>query len=159
MVKLYYSFIKKQQKQNFVKHVLSIFGETLSEIKEDNFKQGENYYSVSFSGDIIMVAVSNEKSVLSLERVENVNYQLEAKNFCTEKEISKISRIEGYYVLLTKKQSMAKYFNAKLKDVTFEDEIKLQGEIVKVKSTSGLFDEYIFSIASNEENYEKILIM
>ena len=89
-----------------------------------------------------------------------MDYKQECLNFCTEKEISKISNLTGYYILLTKKQSMAKLLDAKIKDITFEDDIKNKGEIVSQISISSLFDEYVFSIASvGEVEYEKVLIM
>lgn len=159
MVKIYYSFIDKSQKESFVKYVVNLFCKCDSIPTQDNFLLKGNYFSISFSGDIIMVAVCDKKSIISLQKVEDINYKLECKNFCTQKEISKISNIQGYYILLTKKQSMAKYLSVKIKDVTFEEEICCKGEKVEVKSVSSLFDEYIFSIASVVEDYEKILIM
>lgn len=159
MVKIYYSFIQKNQKESFVKYVTNLFGKCDNVPQEDNFCLGENYFSVSFSGDIIMVAVANEKSIMSLQKVVDIDYKQECLNFCTEKEISKMSNLQGYYILLTKKQSMAKYLGVKIIDVTFEDEIYSKGQKVEINSISSLFDEYIFSIATTKQEYEKILIM
>ena len=160
MVKIYYSFIQKTQKDSFVKYVTNLFGKYDTIPQEDNFCLGDNYFSVSFSGEIIMVAVSNQKSIISLQKIVDIDYKQECLNFCTEKEISKISNLTGYYILLTKKQSMAKLLGAKIKDVTFEDDIKNKGSIVKEQSVSSLFDEYVFSMASGGVlDYEKILIM
>ncbi len=158
MVKIYYSFIDKSQKESFVKYVASLYNKESVIPQQDNFCLDTNYFSISFSGDIIMVAVSEKKSIVSLQKIVDVNYKQECLNFCTEKEISKISNLQGYYILLTKKQSMAKLLGVKIKDVTFEDCIKCKGEVINEKSVSSLFDEYIFSLAGEEE-YEKILIM
>ena len=158
MVKIYYSFIQKTQKDSFVQYVTNLFGKFDSIPQEDSFCLGKNYFSVSFSGEIIMVAVSEQKSIISLQKIIDIDYKQECLNFCTEKEISKISNLTGYYILLTKKQSMAKLLGVKIKDVTFEDDIKCNGQIVTQPSVSSLFDEYVFSIAGDTD-YEKILIM
>ena len=64
----------------------------------------------------------------------------------------------GRYTDQFEKQ-LAKYLGVKIKDVTFEDEIYSKGQKVEVNSISSLFDEYIFSIATTKQDYEKILIM
>lgn len=158
MVKIYYSFIQQSEQEKFVNHVLKLQGETFAYNGQDFFAQ-QNYYSVSFSGDIIMVAVCDKKVSLSLEQIKDLDYKIECLNFCTPKEIAKISSLQGYYVLLTKKQSMAKFHNAKITDTTFEDDAIVKGQAVKEQSVSGLFDEYIFSFACQDTSYDKILIM
>ena len=57
------------------------------------------YSGVSFSGEIIMVAVSNQKSIISLQKIVDIDYKQECLNFCTEKEISKIFNKVGTFSL------------------------------------------------------------
>lgn len=167
MIKVYYSFIKKENSHDFLEYVLrqiyKIEGEILKSENGKPYIAGSKYhFNLSHSGEIVMLAVSDKPIGIDVERIEQRDYEKFCKRFFSLEEQKRVNSLLSFYVLWTKKESFVKYLGGSVADVCeteFTDKIRFKGEEQSVFSVSEKMDDYVFSVCSDECEYEKILIM
>ena len=164
MVKIYYAFVDKTKSREMLSYCLKLHG------FEGEIKTGENgkpyadgiYFNISHSGDICMIAVSDSEVGLDVEYVTPRDWQKLYERYYTTEERARVSSLEGFLVLWTKKESLIKYLGKTLGDTvkaSFENGISYEGKAIEVNSISSRFDDYIFTLTTKEEDYEKLLLM
>ena len=137
---------------------------------EGEIKTGENgkpyadgiYFSISHSGDICMIAVSDTEVGLDVEYIFPRDWQKMADRFYTKEERAKVSSLESFLVLWTKKESLIKYLGKTLGDTvkaSFDSGVSYEGQKYEVNSISSRFDDYIFTLTTEQADYEKMLLM
>lgn len=167
MIKIYYSFIKKEESAKLRDYVLKeFFGVEGKIVKNENGKpyiEGSPYhFNITHSHEMVMLAVSDKPIGIDVERIEERDYKKFSKRFFSEEEQSRVNGLLSFYVLWTKKESFVKYLGGSVADVCeteFTDKIRFKGEEQSVFSVSEKMDDYVFSVCSEESEYEKILIM
>lgn len=167
MIKVYYSFIKKENSHDFSEYVLrqiyKIEGEILKNENGKPYITGSKYhFNISHSGEIVMLAVSDKPIGIDVERIEQRDYEKFCKRFFSEEEQKRVNSLLSFYVLWTKKESFVKYLGGRLSDVCeteFGEKLLFKGREQSVFSVSEKMDDYVFSVCSDECEYEKILIM
>ncbi len=164
MVKIYYSFTEKEKSRKMLEYCLKLNGFE-GEIKID--KNGKPYadgiyFNISHSGDICMVAVSDKEVGLDVEQIVPREWEKLSNRFYTEEERKRVSSLESFLVLWTKKESLIKYLGETLGDTvkaSFENGVEYNGQAVAVNSISSRFDDFIFTITTPYTDYEKLLLM
>ncbi len=167
MIKVYYSFIKKENSRDFLEYVLQevykIEGEILKNENGKPYIAGSKYhFNLSHSGEIVMLAVSDKPVGIDVELLAERDYKKFAKRFFSEEEQKRVNSLLSFYVLWTKKESFIKYRGGSVAGVAeteFGDKILFKGKEQSVFSVSEKMDDYVFSVCSEECEYEKILIM
>lgn len=167
MIKIYYSFIKKEQSKQFVEYVLKKVFNVEGEIKktENGKPYIENcpyHFNVSHSGELVMVAVSDKPIGIDVEKITDRDYKKISERFFHEKERERVGSLLGFYVLWTKKESFIKYYGKTLSEISklkFDDKFYFDGKEESLSSVSEKMDDYVFSVCSEEAEYEKFLVM
>ena len=167
MVEIFYSFVKKEKSKEMLKHILKKYYSIESEVLytaqgKPYLEKGEKHFSISHSGEMVIMAFSDSPVGIDIELIKNRDYQKISQKYFIEQEQSRISSLESFLVVWTKKESFLKYTGdglAKIKDLVILDDIVFCGEKVQVNSFSELFDDYIFTLTTTEESYEKYLLM
>ena len=167
MVEIFYSFVKKEKSKDMLKHILKKYYSIESEISytpqgKPYLASGEKHFSISHSGEMVIMAFSDSQVGIDIELIKNRDYKKISQKYFIEEEQKRISSLESFLVLWTKKESFLKYTGdglTKIKDLVILDDIQFCGKKVEVNSFSELFDDYIFTLTTTEDSYEKYLLM
>lgn len=172
MLKIYYSYIKKEKSHELLKYVTQKYHGYPAVIEECVFtengkpylKDKKYFFNISHTEGMVMIAVSDKEVGIDVEKMQGKDRSSVINKCTTEKERSRIKCEGDFLCLWTKKESYIKYFGGNVltdvNKITFE-EIKpvWQGEESPLNTTTCRLDEYIYSVTSEYEDFDLILVM
>lgn len=172
MLKIYYSYVNKKQSHELLFYVLEKFYSIKAD--ESDLRFGSNgkpyllsnpvYFSITHSFELVMIAVDDSTVGLDVEYLSKTVKDDVVNKFSTEQERKHISSNKDFLCLWTKKESCIKYIGGNvvtdIKKTNFENpKPSYDDSVIDVNSFSGILGDYVYSVTTDKNDFELILVM
>ena len=172
MLDIYYSYVKKEQSKDLIKHIFKKYYNfdlnqdqiSLGKNGKPYLKSGEYFYNLTHTDGLVMLAVSDKEVGIDAEKFRDHDFSKVIEKYATSGEKQRILTNKDFLCLWTKKESFVKYLGGNAitdaKTVTFEQNYPVfKGEKQDVNTFSIGLNEHVFSVTSPYNEYDNFTLI